>query len=117
MADPNKALEKLRGVCLALPHTAEVEAWGHPTFRVKNKIFATFGEDKEGEASLGFKTTIPEQKILCERDDCRVADYVGRHGWVTMRLKGRPRWKEIEAFVIESFRMIAPKRVVQELDG
>ena len=34
------AVARLREICLALPETAEVEAWGEPTFRVKDKIFA-----------------------------------------------------------------------------
>ena len=40
-ASPSRnAVERLRSICLALPETAEVEAWGEPTFRVKGKIFA-----------------------------------------------------------------------------
>jgi hypothetical protein len=35
-------LTKLRKLCLALPEAHEVEAWGEPTFRVKNKLFATY---------------------------------------------------------------------------
>jgi len=34
------AVKRLRSICLALPETTEVEAWGEPTFRVKGKIFA-----------------------------------------------------------------------------
>lgn len=34
------AIDRLRKVCLALPSTTEVEAWGEPTFRVNGKIFA-----------------------------------------------------------------------------
>ena len=35
-------LPRLRKLCLALPEAHEVEAWGEPTFRVRNKIFATY---------------------------------------------------------------------------
>jgi hypothetical protein len=34
-------IEDLRRICLALPEVSEEEAWGDPTFRVRNKIFAT----------------------------------------------------------------------------
>ncbi len=37
-------LPKLRKLCLALPEAHEVEAWGEPTFRVKNKLFAMFAD-------------------------------------------------------------------------
>ena len=40
-----RMLARIRAVCLALPETAEVEAWGHPTFRVADKIFAGFTPD------------------------------------------------------------------------
>jgi len=35
-------LKRLRKVCLALPGAHEVEAWGEPTFRVRNKLFAMY---------------------------------------------------------------------------
>jgi hypothetical protein len=35
-------LARLRKVCLALPEAHEVEAWGEPTFRVRNKLFAMY---------------------------------------------------------------------------
>jgi hypothetical protein len=34
-------LPRLRRLCLALPEAHEVTAWGEPTFRVRNKMFAS----------------------------------------------------------------------------
>ena len=34
----------LRKLCLALPEAHEVEAWGEPTFRVRNKMFAMYAD-------------------------------------------------------------------------
>lgn len=39
---PPSPLSRLRKLCLALPEAHEVEAWGEPTFRVKNKMFAMY---------------------------------------------------------------------------
>ena len=39
---PPSPLTRLRKLCLALPDAHEVEAWGEPTFRVRNKLFAMF---------------------------------------------------------------------------
>src|SRR5438876_909318 len=39
---PPSPLVRLRKICLALPDTTEVKAWGEPTFRVRNKIFAMY---------------------------------------------------------------------------
>ena len=33
-------LKDLRGVALSFPESAEVEAWGRPTFRAGKKMFA-----------------------------------------------------------------------------
>lgn len=35
-------LSRLRKLCLALPEAHEVRAWGEPTFRVRNKLFAMY---------------------------------------------------------------------------
>ena len=35
-------LARLRRLCLALPESREVEAWGEPTFRVRNRLFAMY---------------------------------------------------------------------------
>lgn len=116
MPDAQKVLERLRKICLSLPETAEVEAWGHPTFRVRNKIFASMGETTEGELSIGFKTTVPEQQVLIEDPRFSVAAYVGKHGWVSMRVAGRLRWKEIDAHIRHSFRLIAPKALAAQVE-
>jgi len=35
-------LARVRALCLALPEAHEVVAWGEPTFRVRNKLFAMY---------------------------------------------------------------------------
>ena len=42
LAKPPNPLPQVRRLCLALPEAHEVEAWGEPTFRVKNTIFAMY---------------------------------------------------------------------------
>jgi hypothetical protein len=39
-------METVRELALALPKVEEHDHWGHPSFRVKNKIFATLWPDK-----------------------------------------------------------------------
>ena len=36
---PEPTIDRLRAICLALPEVVEKEAWGDPTFRVRDKIF------------------------------------------------------------------------------
>jgi predicted DNA-binding protein (MmcQ/YjbR family) len=110
---PGALLTRLRAICLALPATKEVEAWGHPTFRVGDKIFATFGDGADGgAASMGVKTTHELQAALVGSDlRFKIAAYVGKHGWVQMTLAAPVDWNEVEALVRESYRLIAPARV------
>ena len=44
-----RSTARLRQICLALPEATDKEAWGDPTFRVRDKIFAMqkFGEGRD----------------------------------------------------------------------
>ena len=37
--------DELRQVVQSLPEAEERETWGHPTFRVRDKMFATMSDD------------------------------------------------------------------------
>ena len=109
-------LPRLREICLSLPETSEVEAWGHPTFRVNNKIFASYGVEG-GKASMGVKTTPDMQASLVSSDPrFSIAAYVGQHGWVSLNLAGAIDLGEVENLVEGSYRLIAPGRLVRRLD-
>jgi len=111
--DP-KVLLRLRAICLALPETAEVEAWGHPTFRVKGKIFTAIGVDR-GDLTIGFKSA--HQALLVQDPRFTVAPYVGKHGWVSFHASAGPiEWPRIETLVRDSYRLIAPKKLAAALD-
>lgn len=108
-------LRHVREICLALPETTEVEAWGHPTFRVAGKIFAGFGADAEG-GSLGVKTTPDMQAALVGSDPrFTIAAYVGKHGWVDMALAGKIDWSEVDALVRGSYQLVAPPKLARRL--
>ncbi len=109
MAEKNATLDRLRKLCLAMPRTTEVRTWGHPTFRVGKKIFAVL-EEYRGERCLCFKATIPAQQELIEDPRFFVAPYVGRHGWVSMRVGGAVDWREVETLILTSYRLVATKR-------
>jgi hypothetical protein len=48
-----QALKRLRSICLTLPEAAEVEAWGHPTFRAGRKMFADLADFEQIRFILG----------------------------------------------------------------
>lgn len=104
--------DRLRAICLALPDAAEQEAWGDPTFRVRNKIFAM---EKRGDGRVSVWLKAPEgaQEMLVGADPERffVPPYVGHKGWVGVRLDFDPDWDEVAALIRRSYRLIAPKRL------
>jgi predicted DNA-binding protein (MmcQ/YjbR family) len=104
-------LKGLRTICLALPGATEKEAWGDPTFRVRDKIFAMmkFGD---GRVSLWCKAAAGLQGILVDADPERffVPPYVGHKGWVGMRLDIEIDWSEVADLVKDSYLMTAAPR-------
>lgn len=107
-----QTIGRLRALCLALPEAVEKEAWGDPTFRVRDKIFA-MEKRGDGRISVWCKAPPGSQMVLVGADPERffVPPYVGHKGWVGMRLDGGPDWKEVDTLVRRSYRLIAPKRL------
>ena len=109
---PDRPIDRLRAICLALPEAVEKEAWGDPTFRVREKIFA-MEKRGDGRVSLWCKAPPGSQMVLVGADPERffVPPYVGRRGWVGMRLDADPDWNEVAALVTRCYRLVAPKRL------
>jgi hypothetical protein len=109
-------LKRLRAICLALPEASEKEAWGDPTFRVRDKIFAMLkGNFEGGRPSLWLKAALGAQEMLVgsRPDEYFVPPYVGHKGWVGLHLDVDPvDWELAGDLIAESFRLVAPKRVV-----
>jgi predicted DNA-binding protein (MmcQ/YjbR family) len=114
---PSQPIERLRAICLALPEAVEKEAWGDPTFRVRDKIFA-MEKRGDGRRSVWCKAPPGSQMVLVGADPERffVPPYVGHKGWVGMRLDADPDWDEVATFVRRSYRLIAPKRLAAFVD-
>ena len=113
-----KALARLRKICLALPEAEEIETWGHPTFRVRKKIFVGCSAAEDGRAQMSCKAPPGEQRALVASDPARffVPAYVGNRGWVGVMLDGPVDWDEISELVEESYRLTAPKKLSALLD-
>jgi predicted DNA-binding protein (MmcQ/YjbR family) len=109
---PKQPIDRLRAICLALPEAVEKEAWGDPTFRVRDRIFA-MEKRGDGRSSLWCKAPQGSQMVLVGADPRRffVPPYVGHKGWVGMRLDSKPDWDEVAELVKRSYRLIAPKRL------
>jgi predicted DNA-binding protein (MmcQ/YjbR family) len=109
--------ERLRAICLAFPEAVEKQAWGDPTWRIGEKIFA-MEKRGDGRVSVWCKAPPGSQEILVGADPRRffVPPYVGHRGWVGIRLDDDPDWEEVAAVVRRSYRLIAPRRLAARLD-
>ena len=89
-------IDELRSFCLGLPGTHEKETWGDAehagdvTFRVKDKIYLITGQEG-GSASIRTDKAQQTDLIAAFPEAVSVAPYVGRFGWVTIRLDGLER--------------------------
>ena len=120
---PPNPLKQLRKVCLALPGAHEVEAWGEPTFRVRNKLFAMYAAANNhhggGRPALWIKSTHVNQDLLIRSDIDRFFSppYVGPSGWVGVRLDGRVDWDDLDDLLREGYRLAAPRKLAALLDA
>jgi predicted DNA-binding protein (MmcQ/YjbR family) len=114
---PASKLKRISDICLTLPDTELTMTWGEPHFRVANKIFCGYGKEK-GKETIGFKLDMEHADILV-RNDPRFtrAPYVGHKGWVSMDANAVKEWDEVRTLVLESYRLIAPKKTLAKLDG
>ncbi len=116
-----KPLTRLRRLCLALPEAHEVEAWGEPTFRVRNKMCATFASASShhggGRPAVWCKAAPGEQDVRVRMDADRyfVPPYVGPSGWIGIRLDGDVDWMSVRDMLEDGWRLVAPKRLLRTL--
>jgi len=107
-------LKRLRKICLALPEATEKVAWGAPTFRVKDKMFAMFvnNHHNDGRIALWCSAAPGVQAMLVEAEPRKffVPPYVGPRGWLGLHLH---RFKDAElAFhVRQAYCVVAPKKL------
>jgi hypothetical protein len=120
---PASALARLRRISLKLPEAHEVESWGSPTFRVKNKIFAMYAaaDDHHGAGRPGvwLKAAAGNQDLMMQFAPKRffVPPYVGKAGWVGVYLDAVCDWKELPELVRDAYMLAAPKKLQARLRG
>lgn len=124
-SDDDPGLAELRSIALALPGAEEKVSHGRPTFRA-GKIFAAFGGSEK--LSPGNRRQVPsaliftpdpvEAPALDQDPRFFVPAYYGPYGARAIDLDDTTvDWNEITELVDASYRMVAPKRLVADLDA
>ncbi len=118
---PKRApIDHLREICLALPEATEKEAWGNPTFRVRDKMFVKFTSvDREGRTTMWCNAGPGAQEALLGslNEAFFKPPYVGDRGWIGMYLDRNVNWGQAAAIVEDAYRSTAPKTFVAALDA
>lgn len=120
---PLAPIVRLRELALAFPEAHEVEAWGEPTFRVRNKIFAMHADAAnhhgKGRPAVWVKAApgVQESMVAAAPDCFFRPPYLGPKGWVGVWLDGVVDWEDVAEFLEDSYRLIAPKRLCTQLDS
>lgn len=112
------AEEQLRRIAMAFPETREDHPWGHSAFKVKNKAFVFLGVSELG---LSVSVKLPESRYeALELPFCEPTHYgLGKSGWVTASFGPHltPPIELMRPWIEESYRAIAPRKLVGQLDG
>ena len=116
---PNKTLasiaKRLREYALGFPETTEAFPWGESAFKVKGKTFVFMRADPS-DLSFSVKLSkLRKQALALPRSE--PTHYgLGAKGWVTLRPAAKTSLDLLLSFVDESYRAIAPKRVLEQLE-
>ena len=118
---PPKPLTQLRKIALKLPEATEKIAWGAPTFRVKDRLFAMYAAPNnhhgDGRESVWIKATHENQQLMITGAPKKFFKpaYVGPSGWVGVYLDKKVDWDEVAELLADGYRLIAPKKLLATL--
>jgi predicted DNA-binding protein (MmcQ/YjbR family) len=110
------AVAELEAFALGLPGAWSDTPWGDDRVtKVAAKIFVFWGA--AGGPGLTVKLPESEAHALSLPGAAPCGYGLGRHGWVTIPVTATTDVEVLLDFVEESYRAVAPKRLVRDLDA
>ncbi|MFC7303551.1 MmcQ/YjbR family DNA-binding protein [Streptomyces monticola] len=113
---------KVRAFALGMPGAVEEFPWGESVAKVNKKVFVFLGVE-DGSWPLGVTVKLKDPEVHAHALSCPGAEPagygLGKAGWVRVPLeeKGAPGAELLCDWVEESYRVIAPKKLIAELDA
>jgi predicted DNA-binding protein (MmcQ/YjbR family) len=109
---------RLRDFALSLPGAWEDFPWGERVAKVDKKVFVFFGHDGETEPSLVTVKLVESHGHALAIEGAAQTGYgLGRAGWVNVPVQAKGVTPVVLFdWIEESYRIVAPKRLVAELD-
>lgn len=116
-----EAYDAVRRFALGLPGVTEDFPWGERVVKVKNKIFVFLGREDDLDHGIGFSVKLPQSGTsVLELPFAEPTGYgLGKHGWISVSLSpgDLPPVELLLEWIEESYRAIAPKKLVAALDA
>jgi predicted DNA-binding protein (MmcQ/YjbR family) len=118
--DLKKTSETLRKYALGFPGAVEEFPWGERVAKVNKKVFVFLGRDDQPDG-YGFSVKLPVSgEDALALPFCEPTGYgLGKSGWVSVHLRAGevPPLDVLRGWIEESYRAIAPKKMIAALDG
>ena len=117
----DRALARTREICFSLPEVSERLSHGSPAWFIREKrTLAMFVDDHHGDGILGIWCPafpgVQEEMVTLEPDRFFRPPYVGPSGWLGVRLDRDVDWDEVRGILTDSYRKVAPKTLVRQLE-
>ena len=108
----------LQAYALSFPGAWEDHPWGETVVKVGKKVFVFLGRPESG-FSVTAKLPITYPTALAQPFAARTGYGLGDSGWVTATFpRGAKAPVELlKAWIDESYRAVAPKKLVEQLEG
>lgn len=117
-AKAKRLIQTLRKFALSFPQTREDHPWDHSAFKVKGKVFLFVGADADGWG-MSVKLDESHSAALSKPFASPTRYGLGKHGWVSAKFgpNDDAPVNLLKRWVEESFTVIAPLKVLKELEG
>ncbi len=110
----------LRDHAMSYPEAHEDHPWGHVAIKVKGKAFVFLGGEKDAK-ELSMSVKLPQSRDMAvDLPFAEPTGYgLGKSGWVTFNFpaEDKPPLDPLKRWVLESYRAVAPKRLLAELEA
>jgi predicted DNA-binding protein (MmcQ/YjbR family) len=111
----------LRKFALAFPEATEDFPWGDRVAKVRGKIFVSLGLDPVPGSGMTLTVKLPaSSEAALDLPFVKPMGYgLGKSGWVTATFGASddPPVDILKAWIVESYRAVAPKKLVAGLDA
>jgi predicted DNA-binding protein (MmcQ/YjbR family) len=118
MARPRTTRLKILEFALGFPEAYEDHPWEEDVVKVGKKIFVFLGIEDSEEPGMTVKLDDSQEQALAVPGAEPTGYGLGRAGWVTVPFRDTtPPLDVLKDWVEESYRRVAPKPLVAELDS